>query len=403
MDKVNFTKTIIERLEPRSKRYSLGDTKTPSLNVIVNPSGIKTFQVYKKLNGKPRRITLGRYPDLSVENARKAAVKAITDLIFNKVDPNEQKKLEKAKRITLSEVLEDYLKASNLRPDTITTYKRAVNEDFKKQKDKPLGSITGIDIQKRHREISKYSKSRANKTMRAIRALFNFARDQYEDSNGRSLFPDNPVRKMKRQWNKETRRKNYISEHQLPDWFSAVKNLPETQQRGDGELARDYLTFLILTGLRRKEATSLQWSDIDLQARRFIVRHTKNHDELWMPLTLYLANMLKERKKNTKAVVPFPLNDPRRFIANVEKSSGIKFCCHDLRRTFMTIADSLDIGAYTLKALVNHRTGTKDVTEGYVQMGTERLRAPLEKIEDYILSAGEIRNSASIVKLNIRK
>jgi len=42
-------------------------------------------------------------------------------------------------------------------------------------------------------------------------------------------------------------------------------------------------------------------------------------------------------------------------------ATGIKFCCHDLRRTFITITENLDIPHYTLKALLNHSKGN-DVT-----------------------------------------
>jgi hypothetical protein len=63
---------------------------------------------------------------------------------------------------------------------------------------------------------------------------------------------------------------------------------------------------------------------------------------------------------------------------------------HDLRRSFVTIAESLDIGVYAVKTLVNHKEGN-DVTSGYIQMNTERLRDPMQKITDFILSSAGIR------------
>ena len=50
----------------------------------------------------------------------------------------------------------------------------------------------------------------------------------------------------------------------------------------------------------------------------------------------------------------------------------------------MTIAASLDISAYALKRLVNHKT-SHDVTGGYIVLGIEQLREPVQKIENYIL------------------
>ena len=71
---------------------------------------------------------------------------------------------------------------------------------------------------------------------------------------------------------------------------------------------------------------------------------------------------------------------------------------HDLRRTFATIAESLDVPSYALKALLNHKSGN-DVTGGYLVITTERLRDPMQKIESYILKAAGIVASANIVNI----
>lgn len=60
------------------------------------------------------------------------------------------------------------------------------------------------------------------------------------------------------------------------------------------------------------------------------------------------------------------------------------FTLHDLRRPFITIAESLDIPSYALKRLVNHKMAN-DVTAGYIVAGVERLRQPMQNITDYIL------------------
>ena len=71
---------------------------------------------------------------------------------------------------------------------------------------------------------------------------------------------------------------------------------------------------------------------------------------------------------------------------------------HDLRRTSATIAESLDIPAYALKRLMNHKT-QGDVTGGYLVITTERLRIPMERIEDFVLKAAGVMPSADIVAL----
>jgi integrase len=67
------------------------------------------------------------------------------------------------------------------------------------------------------------------------------------------------------------------------------------------------------------------------------------------------------------------------------------FSLHDLRRTFITTAESLDIPAYALKRLLNHADG--DVTAGYIILDNERLRAPMQRIADYLVRAMGIDGS----------
>ena len=69
-----------------------------------------------------------------------------------------------------------------------------------------------------------------------------------------------------------------------------------------------------------------------------------------------------------------------------------------LRRTFISIAESLDIPAYAIKCLLNHANGA-DVTAGYIVASTERLRDPMQKITDYVLKAAGIKASADVVPL----
>ena len=66
------------------------------------------------------------------------------------------------------------------------------------------------------------------------------------------------------------------------------------------------------------------------------------------------------------------------------EQSGVRFTLHDLRRNFITVAESLDIPHYALKRLLNHRL-TGDVTAGYIVSDPERLRGPVEAVAARIL------------------
>lgn len=68
---------------------------------------------------------------------------------------------------------------------------------------------------------------------------------------------------------------------------------------------------------------------------------------------------------------------------------------HDLRRTFLTIADSQDLSSYAIKRLANHKM-SGDVTAGYIIADVERLREPMEKISTFIMSKVQIEESKAV-------
>ena len=84
--------------------------------------------------------------------------------------------------------------------------------------------------------------------------------------------------------------------------------------------------------------------------------------------------------------------------AKVIEKTGMPFAMHDLRRTFVTIAESLDISSFAVKALVNHKSGD-DVTSGYIQLNVERLRQPMQIITDFMLKSAGKKQSADVVPI----
>ena len=105
-------------------------------------------------------------------------------------------------------------------------------------------------------------------------------------------------------------------------------------------------------------------------------------------------------RTNYEFVFPGPgqhgyLAEPKKGVYKVIERCGVQFTCHDMRRTFITVAESLDISAYALKRLINHRV--TDVTGGYIIMDAERLRRPATQVEQFILEkvSHECREAAA--------
>jgi len=394
----NFTSKMLDELPTPTDRKEYFDDSVKGLTLRMTTTGIKTFSVMKRVNGKMIRTTLGRYPTLTVKQARAKAIN-ILNIINDGINPNKQSIEHELKKITLKQVLDDYItsRGTNLKVDTVNNYRGAFNGYLKDWGEKELLSISRDMVEKRHRKITKQSPTRANTVMRLVRALFNYAMGEYENSDGNPIVLHNPTQRLShiKAWNREKRKQTIIKSYDLKGWWDAIHALPthelNAKKPNHSETARDYFIFVLLTGLRRREASTLTWSDIDFKDNTLNIEDTKNHESHALPLTDYLVKLLRQRKANTDSIFVFegndptkPMNDPKKQLAKAREISKLYFNIHDLRRTFITIAESLDVPKYALKQLINHKDA-RDVTAGYIIMDVERLRQPMNDITDYIL------------------
>lgn len=394
---------VIQAGKTVQKRYY--DDNLKGFGVRITSGGSKAFFVEKFINRKRCRVTLGHYPELTAEMARNKALLMLGQIAMGG-DPVAEKKASTIANVTLNEVFKDYLKTrKTLKEKTISNYQQILDKGFTSWKNKPLLSITKDRVSKYHEKLGKeHGEAYANLAMRILRALFNYAAGQYEDAKGNSLITENPVRRLSqtRAWYRIERRQTYIKSHELEAWYAGL-------QITQNEVLQDYLLLLILTGLRRQEAATLKWSDVDLTAKTFTLVKTKNNETHTLPLSDFLYNLMLNRKKNQTNDYVFPgagaaghIIEPRKLMAHVTKASGVHFTVHDLRRTFITIAESLDIPAYALKRLMNHKM-SNDVTSGYIIVDVERLRKPMQQITDYILKCMGVVKSADIIAIQPTK
>ena len=240
----------------------------------------------------------------------------------------------------------------------------------------------------------------ANGAMRLVRLLHNFAKGRVPNLS------ENPVRQLSRDraWFPEQRRTSVVMASELPSFYEALHGLKNP-------VARDYLLVVLLTGLRRNEAASLLWSDIDLIEKmiRLPADRTKSNRKLDIPMSDWLADIFTARRAaGTAGPWVFPAHsrsghyeEPRFALSAIAEATGIKVTVHDLRRTFITIAESCDIPVYALKGMVNHSLGN-DVTAGYISANPERLREPMQKVTNKIREHIGIHetNEENIIKLN---
>ena len=172
-------------------------------------------------------------------------------------------------------------------------------------------------------------------------------------------------------------------------------------------MVKDYLLTILLSGLRRNEALSLEKSMIDLEERTISLVDTKNNKPFLIPIPAYLFKVLKTRvNSNPDSKYVFPsrvkgqyMAQPQSGMNKIKKATEVDFCSHDMRRLFITQAEALDLSPFVIKRLVNHSAGSSNVTGGYIVSDLERLREPMQKIEDKILSLAKAKEPGKVVKL----
>lgn len=381
------------------------DSELKGFGLRVGTTG-KVYIAESKVNGKVVRVSIGKHGVYTPEQARLRA-REILLMMAKGANPADAKKENRARGITLEQALADFLSArKSLKPRTIHDYKYSLDAYFPDWKTKPLADITKDMVAKRHTKIGERSQAQANLAMRYLRAIFNFAAGQYENSKGEPLIPDNPVKRLSqtRAWYRIERRQTVIKAHDLAAWYAAVMNIKNDPTAKNRETIRDYLLLVQFTGLRKEEAACLAWSNVDLRAKTLTVKDTKNHMDHILPLSDFLFGMLQRRK--IEAVNEFVFHgangvgrivEQRKQMNRVTEESGVSFIIHDLRRTFITTAESLDIPSYALKRLLNHKMNN-DITAGYIINDVERLRAPMQKITDHLLKCMGVKPSAEIIE-----
>jgi integrase len=185
-------------------------------------------------------------------------------------------------------------------------------------------------------------------TMRILRTVLNFAANNYEAADGQPIIILNPVRRLSqnRSWHRERRRRVVIPDSKQGEFYRALMSLRQVY-------IRDYLLLVALTGLRRTEAATLRWCDIDFEARTITIqaKYCKNRQEHCIPLTDFVATLLGQRKQRSLGhnEYVFPgrrgghMVEPGSGIKAIRKKIGCHFVTHDLRRGYISMAAKIGV------------------------------------------------------------
>lgn len=385
MERINFTQSRVRGLdapEPKNgkpTRKTYYDNKTDKLTVRVASSGSKVFYVITKDQfNKTKFVKLGKFPAMSVDEAREAATTALSTMNRG-IDPNEEKRKAKAESQTLQQLLDSYISDHTLKPLTMRDYRQKMNWGFSDWLDKPASKITDNMVLARHKKLSEKGKTATNGAFRPLRAVLNYAITL-------KAIKHNPVAVLSaaRLWHKEKRKSDLIESSQLSEWVRAVELLSPTMHR-------TAFLMMLYMGFRITETYSIRWTDVDLDSELIVQRDTKNGTDHELPIPTVLVSLIHELKAetgNSGFMFPAQKRDsfhgrPKRQIKQINDAVSFDFNPHMARHTFTTIAEAVGISKTMIDRLTNHTT-TNDVTGGYIHTETETLRDAINKIAAYI-------------------
>ena len=420
--KVKLTKKFIDSVDYTAKGTDIymDDVLTGFALRVGKQS--KRYALHKRINGKLYRDEVEETHLITLTEAREKASIMMANIkkgmhVYDGLHENLEDPKDKTNNVPTLQEAYDYFKSTKtgLAEGTITTYDRQILNKLKDWLNISLNDITKSMISDKHKEISKHSEAQANATMRALRSVWNYCRDSFLDDDEDFLIKEQPIRILnaKKDWNRVKPRTKHIEEEYLGTYIKTLLSYVDRSshmQAPHSNNARDIMLLFMFTGVRLNEAQSLKWSDIDLKAGRIIFKDTKNGSDYHMPTSNILQALLEERWRMSSGkqwVFPSDLQASDDHIKDLSGSykaignqANLYITPHDLRRTFGTVANSLNISYPVLKRLLNHREAksSDDVTLQYVQVSQRQLRDALNSIEAFYCKHAGMTQDEIIIK-----
>lgn len=355
-EKFVFRKDTLESLTPSEKRYDVKDAKSPGLRLLVYPAGSKTFVLYKRVAGKPRRIKLGCFPDMTIEQARKAASE-YRGVIATGKDPESEKRMLRHE-LTFNQLYDKYYHehATVFTKDPEANKRMMDFHVFPVIGKEKVSLVSREMVRKLHATIGeKRGRGTANRVMAIVSAVFNHGiRNDYFNGN-------NPCFKLKKFPSKS--RDRFLSESEIKLFFEAIEQ--------EEELFKDFFSMLLYTGARKSNVLSMKWADIDFELKRWRISEdqTKNKEVNIVILSQPAIDILNNRfemnnQRETQSHYVFPgdgqkgyLKDPKRAFERVRKKMKLDdFRMHDLRRTLGSYMAINGVSLPVIGRALNHKS-----------------------------------------------
>ena len=419
-----LTDRSLEALRPRAARHEVWDDSRKGFGVRVTPRGVKSFVWVYHFNGRPRRLTFGTYPRLSLADAGVKLAEA-KQLLDKGIDPGSRvvsERIAERHAETIADLVTSYLDRY-ARPR-----KRSAAEDERILRKDVLpgwGARKVKDITRRdvvvllNGIVDRGAPIQANRTLTILRRMFKFAVSQ-------AIIEISPCDKVEPP-SSENQRDRTLSEEEIRVFWHALDGASMEPN------ARRILRLMIATGQRKGEVMGIHAQEVDYDKCVWALpaNRAKNGREHLIPLSPLARQILTEVPPNGHGYLfpskltgsPYrgqsidhatrylfdtrPPSKPRKKNSKPPKSpplSGImeRFTPHDLRRTVATRMRELGISRGDVKMILNHIE--TDVTARYDRYdGLAEKRRALEiwgkRLEQIVRGTRRVENVVEMMRV----
>jgi len=353
---MKFTDKKIQNLKAKAQRYE--EWEGNGFGVRVTPRGVKSFVYLYRFEGKPRRLTLGTYPSMTLADAHRAHAEAVKKLEQD-IDPGAvtvAERREERKAPTVAALADEYLEK------WAKPRKRSWKEDYRiLQKDilpawgrRKVGEITRRDIiGLLDGIVDRGAPIMANRSLALCRRMFNFA-------VSRDIVPVSPCLAV-RAPAPEQRRDRVLT----TDEIRALWHGLEGAKMAEG--TKFALKLQLVTAQRKVEIVSAAWEEIDLTDKWWTIPPEKAKNKMahrvpLSPLALELLQSAKNIVGDSPWIFPSPQTDRHITPEAVDHALrrhglehlGFTFWVHDLRRSAASHMTGMGISRLVVSKILNH-------------------------------------------------
>ena len=406
-----LTKTSIEAIvAPATGRLTVYDTITPKLAVRVTAAGSKSFYVVKRNAARMEWLKLGGFPDMSVEQAQRAALKALG--AYADGDSPAAARRDQRAAGTLQDAFDDYLqlyaipKGKKTVDDIRALWERCVGAmpvSVVKKHGRPrtkhaagvdwsnrkIDSITSREVEEIHVAIGRQHPTMANRVLELLSAIL-----------GRSARRnDNPARGIEPFGEKH--RERFIQSGELPRFFQALA----------ADTSVDFQHFILLallTGARRTNVLAMRWEQISFERTTWRIPDTKNGEPMTVPLVSEAVEILNARKPQASGWV-FPAESKvgymtppkKRWRALLQRAEIADLRVHDLRRSLGSWQAITGASLTIIGKSLGHRS--VEATKIYAQLDVDPVRASMATATSAMLVAAGVKQPAKVTLIRRKK